>query len=96
MSNPFTATPTETTVSGPIEDGDCGLILRKDGSFNLFNCHSDFDPTNVSPELLKQGAILHAFSVALRVPALLDFLMEQAAVFEASERLDGSRKPHLN
>lgn len=60
----------------PIEEGDAGIILKPDGSFQIFNTHRHIDGANLTPEQLRQGKILLALATALAHPQLLDVLME--------------------
>jgi hypothetical protein len=64
----------------PIEEGDVGLVLTKTGGFFLFNAHAkaDLDPANMTERQLEQGRIIDAFSVALRLPAVMDVLFQVA------------------
>ena len=60
----------------PIEEGDAGIILKPDGSFQIFNTHKHIDGTNLTPEQLRQGRILLALATASAHPELLDVLLE--------------------
>lgn len=58
----------------PIQEGDAGLILRKDGNFHIFNCHATIDVDNLTPRQIEQVEILQAFAVALKHPQVMEVL----------------------
>lgn len=62
-----------------IEEGDAGLILKKDGSFHLFNTHKDIDQSALTERQVEQGKILLSFSVALQSPQIMELLHSLAA-----------------
>ena len=66
----------ENTTPTPIEDGDAGIILRKDGSFRVFNTHKNITAENITERQIEQGMILMAFGVALKNPAVMRVLFE--------------------
>ena len=66
-------------VATPIGEGDAGIILRADGSFQIFNCHSDLDPQNLTERQIEQGETLQALSVALQIPQVMEVLLRMAS-----------------
>lgn len=62
----------------PISEGDAGLVLKKDGSFQIFNTHADIDPTNMSPRQIEQTETLMAFAVALQHPEIMTILKQMS------------------
>ena len=64
----------EHVTSGRIEEGDAGVILKKDGSFQLFNTHESISSDSMTERQIEQGRTLLAFSVALQVPAVMEAL----------------------
>lgn len=64
------------TETSPIQEGDAGVVLKKDGSFQIFNTHADFDPTKMTDRQIEQATILNAFKTALLHPAVLQVLIE--------------------
>jgi hypothetical protein len=62
----------------PIADGDAGLVIKADGSVQIFNTYNVSDPSQFTPEQLKIGETLVALSVALKVPAIMDILFQMA------------------
>lgn len=62
----------------PIQEGDAGVILKKDGTFEIFNAHANIDPANMTERQLEQGQILMALSVALKIPAVMAILVNMA------------------
>jgi hypothetical protein len=62
-------------TSRPIERGDAGIILRADGSFDIFNCFEFVgDPPVLTPHQHETGERLLAFSVALQIPDIMSLL----------------------
>lgn len=62
----------------PITTGDAGIILKQDGTFQLFST-GEIDGNNMTPEQLAQGEKLFALAVALQVPGVMDTLLMMAA-----------------
>jgi hypothetical protein len=62
-------------VSQPIGEGDAGIILRKDGSFQIFNTHENIDSENLTERQVQQGEILMAFAVAMQIPDVMKLLV---------------------
>lgn len=65
-------------VATPVQEGDAGLILRKDGSWQIFNCHANMDPEKLTDRQREQGETLLAFAVALQLPEIMDILKKMA------------------
>lgn len=62
-----------------IAEGDCGVILKKDGSFRLFNCYDDLKPgMPMNPRQLEQGKAMAAFALLLTMPEMLDIVAGMA------------------
>lgn len=62
----------------PIADNDAGLIIKADGSVQLFNTYGVEDPSQFTAEQLKVGENLIALTIALQVPAIMDVLRSMA------------------
>lgn len=67
----------ENIVSSPIAEGDAGVILKADGSWNVFST-SKLGETGLSPAQMEQGKKLIALSVALKHPQIMEILMQMA------------------
>lgn len=61
-----------------IENGDAGIILKADGTFQLFNVNDSFDPENMTDRQRQQGEQLFALSIALNIPAVMQILVQMA------------------
>lgn len=73
------------------EKGDAGIILKSDGSFVVWNTFED--PANPTARQIEQGEALLAFSAALKVPQLMDVLLNVAkdpAVFDQTVNVGAS------
>ncbi len=69
----------ENLANKPIEPGDAGIILRKDGGFQIFTTHEiKLDPANLTERQIEQGQILMAFAVALQIPNVMELLVKMA------------------
>lgn len=66
------------TTATPVQEGDVGIILKKDGSYEVFNTHAGFDPENMTEDQMEQGAKLLALTVALRYEAVMNVLRNMA------------------
>jgi hypothetical protein len=72
-------------VMPKIEEGDAGVILKKNGEFVVFNTHGAIDPDNLTDRQVEQGQQLLGIAAALRVPQLMEVLLKVAndpTVFE--------------
>lgn len=58
----------------PIETGDAGVILKPDGSFQIFSTGS-LEADNLTPAQMEQGMKLNALALALSVPQIMDVLL---------------------
>ncbi len=74
----------QNVTATPIEEGEAGVILKKDGTFQVFNSHADMDPNNLTERQLEQGRMLLGLALALRVPGIMEKLVE-LAIAESSE-----------
>lgn len=63
----------------PIQEGDAGVILRRDGSYHFFNTHAGLDGANLTARQLEQAETLLAFAVALEHPAIMELLKNMAS-----------------
>lgn len=63
-------------MTSPIAEGDAGIIIRKDGSYQMFNTHERIDPRNMTPIQELQGGILIALSTALNTDGLIKQLLD--------------------
>lgn len=68
----------EEMTSTPIGEGDAGVILKKDGSFQVFNTYKTFDPENITDRQREQVEAVMAFSVALKFPAIMQILVQMS------------------
>ena len=79
----------ETRMTSPIDEGDAGIVFKPDGTFRLFNTHTDMaEGKPLTAVQLEQGRKLQAFSLALQVPAVMDFLYGLAEDPEVVEVMD--------
>jgi hypothetical protein len=67
----------ENLLPNPVAKGDAGVILKADGSFQVFNT-SDIDPENMTTRQIEQGTALIAFAAALKYPAVMEGLLALA------------------
>lgn len=65
-------------IDRPIEDGDCGVILRKDGSFQIFST-GVINPNEMTGRQEEQGALLIAIAVCLNLPELKKNMLKLAS-----------------
>jgi hypothetical protein len=65
-------------ASQPIGEGDAGIILKKDGSFQIFNTHAAIDPSNMTERQIEQTETLMAFAVALQIPEIMAILKQMS------------------
>ena len=63
-------------VSAPIGKGDAGIILRADGSFNVFSCQDLHADGSMTIEQQVQATRLMALAAALSIPAVMDTLIQ--------------------
>lgn len=68
----------ENLVNRPITEGDCGVILRKDGGFQIFST-GKIDPGNMTELQMEQGLLLTALSLCLAAPQLRQMLLQMAS-----------------
>ena len=64
-------------LSSPIQEGDAGIVLKPDGTFQIFST-GKIDPNNMTEAQLDQGEKLVALSLALSIPQVLDMLKRMA------------------
>jgi hypothetical protein len=57
-----------------IEPGDAGIILKGDGTFQLWNTFKDIAPENLTPHQIEVGKILMGFAAALKLPQIMQVL----------------------
>lgn len=74
----------ENLPAGPIVDGDAGVILKADGSFQIFTT-GHINPQALTPAQEEQGRKLVALATALSVPQLMDMLIEASRELGADE-----------
>jgi len=67
----------ENILSRPIEAGDAGIVLKREGGFSVFST-GEIDPAALTPRQVEQGQILQALSVALQIPAIMHLLVTMA------------------
>lgn len=61
------------------DEGDAGIILKKNGDFQIFNTHKSIDPNNLTPEQLAQGKRLIAAGLVMQHSHLLEMVLNAAA-----------------
>lgn len=64
-------------LSSPIQEGDAGIVLKPDGTFQVFST-GKIDPNNMTEAQLEQGEKLVALSLALSIPEVLNMLKTMA------------------
>lgn len=67
----------ENIVSTPIEEGDAGIILKRDGTFRVFTT-GEIEAAKLTDTQLNQGMKLQALALALAVPQMMNVLMQMA------------------
>jgi len=67
----------ENLPSRPIEDGDAGVVLKREGGFYVFST-GNVDPDNLTPRQIEQAEIIQALAVALQIPAVMHVLKTMA------------------
>lgn len=67
----------ENIVSSPIQDGDAGIVLKPDGTFQVFST-GRIDGENLTSEQELQGQKLMALAVALKFPQVMSLLLDMA------------------
>lgn len=67
--------PVATTLTSPIAEGDAGIVIKADGSFQIFTTGT-IDPNAMTESQIRQGQILMALATALNTPELLQVLLE--------------------
>ena len=60
-------------TNAPISDGDAGVILRADGTFQLFST-GDMNGGNLTEEQMQIGRKLSALALALSLPSVMNVL----------------------
>jgi hypothetical protein len=68
----------KNVTAEPISEGDAGIILKPNGEFQIFNCHDNIDPNNMTDVQKEQGMKLIALATALKYPQLIGMLIEFA------------------
>lgn len=63
-------------VSAPIQEGDCGIVLKPDGTFQVFS--TGVKSSGLTPEQMEQGNKLVCMIVALKTPQIMHMLAELA------------------
>jgi len=75
----MTALLDQSNVTLPqFEEGDAGIILKANGSFVVWNTHKNINPETMTEKELWQGKALMAFAAALKIPQIMDVLMQVA------------------
>ena len=64
-------------IKNPIQDGDCGVVLRADGNFEIFST-GIINPDELTPVQLEQGIIMTAIALCLENPKLRESLIKLA------------------
>lgn len=64
-------------IKRPIQEGDCGVILRKHGGFDLFST-GVIDPDNLTEAQLEAGILMTAIAICLKTPEMKATLMRMA------------------
>lgn len=62
-------------INEPIQDGDAGLILRKDGSFQIFSTGT-IDPDALTKRQQEQGELLTLFALVINSPEIRSMLTD--------------------
>jgi hypothetical protein len=80
--------PVASITPTPIEEGDVGIILKKDGSYQVFNTHKNFNPERMTKDQVLQGELLIALTTALAHPKLMNVLKAASMDPELCVRLE--------
>lgn len=67
--------PVATALTSPIAEGDAGIVIKADGSFQIFTTGT-IDPRAMTESQIRQGQLLMALATALNTPELLQVLLE--------------------
>ena len=68
----------ETVVmKRPIQPGDCGVVLRKEGGFDIFSVGFTVD-TQMTEAQLENAELLTAIAICLKYPELRNTLLKLA------------------
>jgi len=65
-------------IDNPIQEGDAGIVFRRDGGFQVFNTHQDIDEDNLTDVQLYQAETLMALAVALHNPKIMEILKQMS------------------
>lgn len=57
------------TMRAPVGEGDAGIVIRKDGRFEVFTVGKLTEP--LTPEQIQQGKTLMALAYALQTPEIM-------------------------
>lgn len=68
----------DNIVATPIQDGDAGLIIRADGTMQLFNCFDMSDPSKITQAQIATHEKLMALALATQLPDIMDVLLTMA------------------
>lgn len=87
--------------NGPgVEDGDCGIILKPDGSYRLFSTGVDKLKENSSTwgerehQQIRNGQVLTAFCLALSNDQVMSVLLDLASSMIDQNKLDHVARPN--
>jgi len=75
---------TENVLTTPIQRGDAGIVLKPDGTFQVFST-GEIDPETLTDAQIDQGRKILALAYALKNPAILDQLYMASETMTAME-----------
>ena len=64
-------------IKRPIEEGDCGIILRKNGGFDIFSASITAE-TILTDAQEENGILLTAIAICLKSPEMKNMLIQLA------------------
>ena len=68
----------ENTVTSPIATGDAGLVIKADGTVQIFNTYTQEQLASPTPEMTQTMQKLMALMVAWNIPAVMDVVIQVA------------------
>jgi hypothetical protein len=68
----------ENTVTSPIATGDAGIIIKADGTPQIFNTYTKAQLESPTPEMTQTMQKLMALMVAWNLPPVMDVVMQVA------------------
>lgn len=68
----------ENLISAPIGEGDAGVVIKSDMTWQVFNTHKNVTADTMTETQIAQGKRLLGLAVALRFPAVMEMLIRMS------------------